>query len=325
MRKLIFIIIFSLSLFSYSQENVIINDSIYFESMRHKFNVKLEFDNDIETFEFNDYYSSYSIKPNTSLRTLIGFNYRFLSLKIGYSPKLFKSEDYSKKGDTRVFKISFDIFYKKWLQTFEYSDIKGYYIEEIIDNNYNYIILPNLKTQIIRGKTRFNINDKFSLKAVINQTEIQRKSAGSFVPSITYEFFKISDTSIFEKIQSFNIILDANYIYMFVINKKWYSNIGLAPGLGYGFNKLTEGEANNITTSNDIILNFNSVVSLGYSSNYFFGGLTYKLTSTSIDKDSIIKFDSVRSIFNVSIGYRFKAPKVIKNSFDWVEDKNPFK
>ena len=54
MKKRIFIIIFSMSLFSYSQENVSIIDSVYFESMRNKLNVKIEFDNDIETFEFND-------------------------------------------------------------------------------------------------------------------------------------------------------------------------------------------------------------------------------------------------------------------------------
>ncbi len=325
MKNIIFIIIFSVSLYSYAQGNVTIIDSVYFESMRNKFNVKLEFDNDIETFEFNDIDNKYSVKPNTSLRTLIGFNYRFLSLKIGFSPKLFKSKDYDEKGDTRVFKLSFDVFYKKWIQTFEYSDMKGYYIENLFDENNNYIVLPNLKTQVIRGITRYSFNDKFSLKAVRNQIDIQRKSAGSFVPSLMYEYFKISDNTNLIKIQSVNFIVDVNYIYTFVINKKWYTNVGLAPGLGYGFNKLTEGEGGNETMSNDFILNFKSLISLGYSSKYFYGGITYKLIATSSVDDSVINFDSLRSIINISIGYRFKPPKAIKNSFDWVEDRTPLK
>ncbi len=325
MNKQFFIIFFSLSIFSYSQENISINDSVYVESMRNKFNVKLEFDNDLETFEFNNIDNNYSVKPNISIRTLIGFNYRFLSFKIGYSPNLFKSKDYDKKGDTNVFKLSFDVFYKKWVQTFEYSEVKGYYVENIFDENSNYIILPNLKTQVIRGITRYSFNDKFSLKAVRNQIDIQRKSAGSFVPSLMYEYFKISDNTDLIKIQSVNFIVDVNYIYTFVINKKWYSNIGLAPGLGYGFNKLTKGEANNITTSNDFILNFKSLISLGYSSKYFYGGIAYKLIARSSVDDSVINFDSLRSIINISIGYRFKPPKAIKNNFDWVEDRTPLK
>jgi len=325
MKKGIFIIIFSVSLFSYSQENVSINDSVYFESMRNKFNVKLEFDNDIETYEFNAMNSNYSIRPNTSLRTLIGFNYRFLGFKIGFSPQLFKSEDYDKKGDTRVFKMKVDFFYKKWVQSFEYSDVKGYYVENAFDENSNYSILPNLKTQVIRGKTRYSFNDSFSFKAVLNQIDIQRKSAGSFVPGLTYEYFKISDASSLTKIKSFNFIVDAYYLYTFVIHRKWYSNLGLAPGLGYGYSKLTEGEANHVSTSNDFILNFNSLISLGYNSKYFYGGLTYNLIATSLDNSSVINFDSVRSVFNVSIGYRFNAPKAIKSSFDWIEDNTPLK
>jgi len=119
--------------------------------------------------------------------------------------------------------------------------------------------------------------------------------------------------------------VDAYYLYTFVIHRKWYSNLGLAPGLGYGYSKLTEGEANHVSTSNDFILNFNSLISLGYNSKYFYGGLTYNLIATSLDNSSVINFDSVRSVFNVSIGYRFNAPKAIKSSFDWIEDNTPLK
>ena len=137
-------------------------------------------------------------------------------------------------------------FLEKWTQTFEVSSIAGYYVEDVSDfNSFNvlsnteYIILPHAKTRVYRGITSYNFNKNYSLKAVLNQNEIQRKSAGSFVPSYTYEYFKMTNKSFFQKVQSVNFILNAAYYYTFVINNKWYSNLSMSPGLGYGFNKIT--------------------------------------------------------------------------------------
>ncbi len=329
MKYSIIIIALLLPIHSFSQEKESNNDDIYFESMREKFNLKLEFDNDLETFEYNDLNSRYSVKPNTSLRTVLGFNYRFLGFKIGYSPKFLAPEDFDEKGETNVFKISTDIFIKKkWIQTLEYSYVKGYYQEEIGNediNNANFTILPDLKTQIIKGKTSFVLNENLSMKAIINQVEIQRKSAGSFVPSLTYEFFKLSDENTLSKTQSFNFIFNAHYIHTFVINKKWYANLGVAPGLGVGVNKLTEGEFDVTTRSNDLIVNVNSFINLGYNSKNFYSGLSYELDASTPGEESVVKYDSVRSVFNLSIGYRFNPPKFLKNSFDWVSDHTPIK
>jgi hypothetical protein len=118
------------------------------------------------------------------------------------------------------------------------------------------LILSDLNTQVIREKTSFVLNENLSMRAIINQVEIKRKSTGSFMPSMTYEFFKISDVNILSETQSFNLIFNANYIHTFVINKKWYTNLGVAPGLGLCINKLTEVEFNITTKSNDVLINF---------------------------------------------------------------------
>ncbi len=328
MKKAIIIFVFSIPIFSFSQVGGSNNSIEYFDSMRDKLNLKLEFDNDLETFEFNDQIIKYSVKPNTSLRTVLGFNYRFLGFKIGYSPKFLAPEDFEKKGRTKVFKISTDIFIRRWVQSFEYSDVKGYYVEEIGNSDENQdnpaiTVLPNLKSQIIRGKTSFVVNKNLSTKAIINQVEIQRKSAGSFVPSLTYVFFNFSDVNSLTQTQSLNFIFNANYTYTFIINRKWYANIGLAPGIGVGINELTENET--VLKSNDIIVNFNSNINLGYNSKNFYAGISYKLEVSTPGEESVIEYDSIRSVFNLSFGYRFNPPKFLKKSFDWVSNHTPLK
>ena len=334
MIKSIFFLLFITPLLVFSQE---VQDGFadrYIESMQSKLNVNLALDNDIQTFEFNDGNSSYSVKPNTSLRMSIAVNHDFLTLRVGFSPKFLAEDSSEKKGSTKVFKINMDMFFNKWVQTFEVSDIKGYYIDDVSDpSNFNipadteYIILPHLKTRIFRGITRYNFNDNFSFKAVLNQNEIQRKSAGSFVPSFTYEYFSLSDKTSIQELKSVNFFFSPEYFYTFVINKKLYANLGIAPGLGYGFNKLTtEFEDDKIIDRNsEFIFNMNTFIGLGYNSKSLFGGVFLRGTATTYDENSIVKFNSVRGIVKIFIGYRFGTPKFVNQSFDWMKGKNPIK
>ena len=320
-------------LFVFSQRNSSFRDFGYIEPMTDKLNVKFEIDNDIESFDFDDEITSYSIKPNTNLRTSISVNHEFLTLRIGYSPKFLEADDSSLKGNTKVFKLSLDVFLSNWIQSFEYSSIKGYYIDDIVDPNDllpdedGFIILPDLKSTKISGKTSYKFNNNFSFKALLNQYDIQRKSAGSFVPSLTYGYFSLSDKSSIQDLQSYGFHLNAGYFYTFVINKKWYSSLGFSPGLGVEFNKRVTNLVNEKITdkNNEFIFNINTHLSLGYNSKSFFAGLGLRGVATTRDEDSIIEFNTVRGIVHFFVGYRFKSPRFVNQSFDWIEDQNPLK
>jgi len=289
-------------------------------------------DNDIETFEFDDDDLKYSVRPNTDLRMTIGINHKFLNIKFGFSPKFLESDASSKKGNTKLFKFAFTIFLKNWMQVIEFSNVSGYYIEDISDNdnslfiNVDYIILPDMKTRTFRGVTSYKFNDNFSIRSIINQSEIQRKSAGSFIPSFNYDYFKMSGSSSLQKFESVNLILSAAYYYTFVIKKNWYFNLSAAPGMGVAFNNLFGDDGENSSNwSSAIIFDLKSLVGFGYNSDSFFGGISYLGSATNQDKNSAIKFGSIRGVFNVFFGYRFKSPKFVDKSFGWVEDKIPIK
>ncbi|RLD78227.1 MAG: hypothetical protein DRJ07_13500, partial [Bacteroidetes bacterium] len=210
---------------------------------------------------------------------------------------------------------------------------KGYYIDDYEDTsqpinlmNDVITIVPHLGTKTFTATTSYKFNDDFSFKAIYNQYEIQRKSAGSFIPSFTYTHFTLSDKTSPQDLKISGVILNASYFYTFVINKKWYSSLGLSPGLGMEFNKLQTMTEEGLvkTNNNEFVFNINSLIGIGYNSRSFFGGLSLKGIATTREDNSVIKFNTQRSSFVLFIGYRFRSPKFLKDSFDWIEDQNPF-
>ena len=309
----------------------------YFVKMNNTLNLRLDLDNDVRSFEYEGLETNYSIEPNTRLRMAVAINYRFISLKVGFSPKFLAGNDAEQKGTTKIFRLSLNIFLKDWWQNFDYNQVKGYYVEGFESptiggvntlNDSKYLILPDMKTLSVTGTTYYRFNENYSFKAVINQNEIQIKSAGSFIPSLYYGYFEITDQTTPEDIHSFFILANAGYFHTFVLNKNWYSNLGLAPGLGVEFDKIvTRTEDQGETTSNhtNMIFNINTQIGVGYNSRRFYGGTSLSGGAITRGENSQINFNNVRGYFKIFVGYRFDAPKSFEKGMDWIESKNPFK
>ncbi len=316
--------------FVQAQENSIFDSYRYIEKMDHTLNIKLELDNEGESFLYTQKNNRYNIEPNINTRVAISTNYRFLSLKIGFVPKAFANIDADKKGETKMFKIQADIFVKNWIQNFEYMKVQGYYIKDFnpiipIPPMNDFVILPELKTLSISGSTSYKYNDYFSLKSILNQTEIQRKSTGSTISSLEYGYFKMSDKTQNFDLRSFDLVLNTGFVYTHVINHKLYASLGGIPGLGIEFNKLeTEVEDKKVTTKdNNFVFHLNAQMGLGYNSKSFYAGSYLKGIVAARGKESLVGFNTFRGVFQIYVGYRFKAPKFMKDGFDWMEDQSP--
>lgn len=308
----------------------------YFAKMNNTLNLRLDLDNDVRSFEYQAVDENYSIEPNTNLRLGVAVNFRFISLKIGFSPKFLRADDADLKGKTDVFKLELNMFIKDVMQNFDFNKVKGYYVNDLEDPNLlgfasdeEYIILPDLKTLSITGTTWYRFNENYSFKAIKNQNEVQTKSTGSFIPSLYYGYFEITDETTPQDIKSFFTILNAGYYHTFVFGKNWYSNLGLSAGLGGEFNKLItrteDGEPPINSYHNNIAASISTQIGLGFNSKRFYGGTTLNGAATNRNEESIIKFDSVRGYFKIYVGYRFDAPKSFERGMDWIESKNPFK
>ena len=220
-----------------------------------------------------------------------------------------------------------------WMQTFDYNQTKGYFVEGfndpglIPDDNEPVILLPNLQTYSFIGHTRYRFNENYSFKAVANQNEIQTRSAGSFVPSLSYGYMEIRDSGSPQDLKSFFAILNAGYYHTFVLHRNWYSNLGISPGIGMEWNKLITRTVDGHFVNHEQNLAFalHTQIGIGYNSTRFYGGMALVGEATSRQENSLIQFNNERGYFKVFIGYRFNAPKSLERAMDWMEEQNPFK
>lgn len=333
MMKQYLLFLFFIPTLVLSQINTSQYSTRYIEKMNNTLNVKIELDNDAESFLYQEGTNKYNIEPNINTRIAISTHYRFLTLKIGFVPKLLSNIDTKLKGETKMFKVQSDIYINNWIQSFEYLKVKGYFVNElnpIIGPKpplNGYVILPELKTLSISGSTAYKFNDHFSLKAILNQTEIQRKSTGSTISSLNYSYFKMTDKTQELDFKSFDLVLYTGYIHTHVINEKWYASLGGLPGLGIEFNKRTSKIEDIIVNEkdNNFVFHLNAQLGLGYNSKSFYAGTFLKGIISARGKNTLVGFNTFRGVFQIYAGYRFKAPKFLADGFDWIEDQNPIK
>lgn len=315
---------------------------LFIKDYTHQFNVKAEFSNDIQSFKIPFNNQSVEIEPNLGFRYGVVLSYKFASVRIGIRPKV-SGKSKEEKGDPKSFRIKFNLLFDKWSHRFEYNRIKGYYISnqsigEDIASNSNHIQFPDLTTNVFSGSSSYKINDNYSVRSTISQTEAQLKSAGSFIPEVSYWYYnfdglnnyinkegdEITRTN-YLKSSGIDLALSLGYYYTFVY-KKWYANAFIVPGIGIDFNKSTHYD-NNISTklnSQDLLLSAHGGAGIGYNAEeFFFGGSYSRRDTNEKTNNNKIQFDSSKNSFFLFFGYRFKAPKQIAKPIDGLEEKIP--
>lgn len=302
--------------------------------------IKLNVNNEEEWFVLKGDDFEYDIRPNFSLGTSIGGSYKFLSGSYTFIPKFIPgNNDDELKGKSKARLFKFNLFFKKWGQQLALGQTKGYFLSNTSDfipswqDGDPYIQFPDLEVQFIRGNTFYKFNPDFSLKAISTQAEVQIKSAGTFIPALDYVYYNIDNKSndtnqtSSQRSQNLEAVLELGYFYTFVVNRKWYAAVGLIPGIGYGTTKLTTRypDENVITHYDNAVYRIKEAAGIGYNSLRFFSGCEFRLSQT-IKNDNIptVKLFSSRVNFQVFVGYRFAAPKFVKKTINYLEEKNPF-
>ncbi len=124
----------------------------------------------------------------------IVFSYRFLSLRLGVRPSLSESE-LENKGKTDRFRLRVKLLFDKWTHRLGYSYMRGFYVdntnefENELENPSFKIQFPRLTTNILSGSSYYKFNDNYSVKAIESNTEIQLKSAGTFLVGFDYALY----------------------------------------------------------------------------------------------------------------------------------------
>jgi hypothetical protein len=300
-----------------------------------KLNVNSEYE--LFTVKGEDFY--YDIRPNIALSSKISVNYRFISLGLGFTPKFVPgNNDNSLKGATKAFALGVNMMGSHWIQDLQWLHVRGFYLENTdeydpswVEGEDPYIQFPELDVIAYRGLTGYKLNENFSLKALTSQTEIQLKSCGSFIPYLMYNYYVIDNkttTSVSsQKSKNFDAVISAGYAYTFVIRSKYYASLGINAGIGFQHtNLLTRTPEGDLTTKRtDFIFRSQEKIAFGYNSRKLFTGIEASFAQSTYNQgNTSVQSESVRTYFQIFIGYRFRAPWFIKHETDVIQKAIPF-
>jgi hypothetical protein len=273
------------------------------------------------------------LETNNSYKLFLSIDYKFIGFSYGFYPKFFGgNKDEDLKGKSSFSDYNFRFFLGRWLQTVNYSKTKGYYVANMSEFDPNwikgkdpYLQFPDFKTTQFGMSTSYLFNPKFSLKSITSFTEWQKKSAGSFLPSLIYSYNTIRSKSddLDGKQKEFDLKLGAGYYYNFIIHKKFYMAPNLSPSLGVKFMKDKSKDSGVETVEKETYFtrNLDGGLKIGYNSDriLFGASLNFSVSSYNEDKNNVISNDKVYGL--LYFGYRFNAPGFIAKPVEKIDDK----
>ncbi|MBZ5855627.1 DUF4421 family protein [Flavihumibacter profundi] len=308
----------------------------WIENMNQYIMLKIILNSDIETLAVVTDQNKIQLSPNAKSISRISFSYKFISFSIKYIPKFLPgNDDDDIRGKTKGGGFGMNFNFNHWQQELSYSKTQGYYLENTSDYNTAwkpgdpYIQFPELVYNQYQGTTAYNFNPKFSVSAVTSQTQRQLKSAGSFIPILRYRYYIVDDRSTpqsgrsTQKTNNFEIILGAGYYHTFVIRNNFYFSLGLTPGAGFVYTRLTtrypSGDVS--TDQRNAIFRLDGWTGLGYNGQRFFTGFYMQFSGSSFNQEhtSAISENSKVAIQGF-VGYRLNAPKWMKEKVESVNN-----
>ena len=301
-------------------------DSTFIKSYTDKIILKANVDTEIDSYNYKTGDGTELVlRNNNRYRAYLSVDYEFIGFTVGFAPQFLPdNNDDDLKGSSDITDFRFRFFLGSWTQEVQYKSLEGFYVNntadfapEWMEGRDPFIQFPEFKSKIYSGSTAYVFNNDFSYRNVEYDTEWQLKSAGSFVPSVSYAYRRLSVPigGIEEFENNFDLILSPSYFQTFVINKNWFAAIDASPGVGMRFSS-SGNESSEVREKNVYVpLVFNGGLKLGYSSSNIIFGASANLGYTHLEEGSNTSLDRNDLYLKVYFGYRFDAPEFVSRSF----------
>ena len=302
-------------------------DSTYITSNKRRLTLTLPISKKFFGFNLTDPLSNKTLQfsPNTYYN--VGFNFSNIILTFGFAPGLrFGAKPGHGNTSSRDYQLT--LIGRRVITDLNFQNYKGFYVYNARDyalqsqNPEEVEIRPDIRVLSFGVNTMFIYNyKKYSLRGAFSFTDVQRKSAGSFMTGVyhSHVIFSSTDTSIvkapfrpyfsetLQEVNSISVIslgVSLGYGYTFVYRKMILSSV---VNLGGG------GQKTNYTTLNNqgYSLGFNASVhlnakaSLRYDNMRFFGGLMATYDDNRIFNEQFFNTSNYISRITFFTGYRF--------------------
>ena len=265
----------------------------------------------------------------------LGISYRFIDAGISFTPRLINPGNPA-KGQTSRFSLGGGFAMRRWYFSGEYTHMKGFYMRNSNDyrtqlGSLKYITFPDLESTITQLLIRYNVNRNFSTAALKGGTEVQKKSAISFLPTLLLANYRlhnaVADSSISNAItrsRDINLLLPLSATW--VITPKWYLSGSAGPSIGTDFFK-----SDSYNTTNQLVLlkgtrlttGYVMQASFGYNGRHYYYGVDAMIRSYAHQIEEIDKMEKYFYSIQVYLGMRIRAPKFLRKSVDWVSKASP--
>ena len=294
--------------------------------------LKLNLDTQNEDFQvFDRVQPDLFLSTNSSLRVALSLDYEFLGFSVGFAPRFFNSnKDDNRKGASDLTDFSFRFFLGKWAQELTYQSNQGFYVANTGDfipdwnpDSDPFVQFPDLRTIYWGASTAYVLNDRFSLRNIVYNTEWQLKSAGSFVPTFRYGYRRVSGTfdQGKEVENNFEFELLAAYYYTWVIDEHWFISPQLSPGIGIQFSESTQEFTGIRETDTRYPIALDGGLQLGYSSERFIAGAFLNFESTFTDNGGGSSVLNDQGYARVFVGIRLDPPEFIARQARKINEK----
>ena len=325
MAKLYLIFCFiTVSMFAQSQEAV--TDTVkkkrvsneYMELYEDDIKLRLGFSNSFNSYHIQDNADNldFTLSPNQRLKTTLTFMYKFIEFDLGYTPAFIRfNKDDDAKGKTKFYNFGTRFYFGQWVQSLGYSKTKGFYVDRDDIGTTENLLFPNFQVTRYGGSTAYSFNPNFSLRAIMIQSEWQKKSAGSFVPSISYNFTQMKNDSP-SKDNVIDVAMGPAYYYNWVINNRFLVAPSIYGGIGYNHTKTVYEDATPSEVIDGLSLQSQLRLTLSYNVERFYTGATVSLNTFYYDSDPKVHVQDRQQFFEFYVGYRFKGPEKLNRLLD---------
>ncbi len=330
---LLLLLVFSGIIFGQNKEKDSSNFVSYTDKIMARVNISTQSDAQILTDKNG---INVDLETNNSYKLFLTVDYEFIGFSYGFYPHFFgTNKDEDKKGSSEFSEYGLRFFLGKWVQTLNYSKIRGYYVQNTQDfvpdwdpEKDPYLLFPSFKTIKYGVSTSYIFNPKFSIRSVTSFTEWQKVNAGSFIPTLIYDYKKISyQTHLLSSSQNeYDLSLGAGYFYNFIIHEKFYIAPDFTAGLGVKFtdSKTTDSGVQTKESESYFITSFVGGIKLGYNSDRILFGASFIFDSNSYSADENQEVYNDKNFALLYFGYRFDAPSFISKPVKKVNDKLNF-
>jgi hypothetical protein len=304
-------------------------DSTYLTPFLDKIILKVNVETQTDEYQYlnREDGTRLDLVPNNAYRLFLSLDYEFIGLSIGVVPKfLGANSDEELKGESSFTDYRFRFFLGKWVQSLDYGKIEGYYVKntgefipEWVEDKDPYIQFDNLTSSRYGMSTSYVFNPNFSYRNIVYQNEWQKKSSGSLVATLFYDYniFSFSESNINSKDRFFNVRLAPSYYYTHVIEENWFISGNISPSLGLRFSKTTSEDGTLVTEENNTYLtrSLSSGLNVGYSSSKLIFGANLTLSASLFNEDRNSQTENNRVYGVIYVGYRFEPPEIVKKLF----------